>query len=609
MVKGFAPKLVLRTNNADEPSSTPRRRVVSTLVVLVLILHVVVLFTTFWRQTAAVPIRDEWAIVSLLQSRDAGELGLRDFFAFHNEHRIVLSRLIGLAVVDLSGWDRQIHFLIALALVGVTFGLLLAAVRRTIPSSPGPLALSVPLVLLLFSHSRWENWLIPFTDKIPTALGVALCCHAFAARPFGRWWSGVAVAGAAIASLSSMGGLAVWLAFLPAAIQAGRRFALAWSVTAVAVIWVYLIDFPRGDAPFALAPLQLPGFILGYLGAPVASSTDLRFAQVAALISVVVVTVNGLIWWRFRGLRPAHLDRVLPWCGLALFAFGTALLGAIARGPHGGTDMGLTSRYHAFALYWWVGCLVLIYLSTTHLIGARASGTRTPPPARVRAVIAGNTVAALAVLAAIVGANIEGIRHGESAGARYRTAESCFLAYHHATDECLEVFYAQAPWLPRNPDYLERQRLALFRNAERIDPLQLAVRPANDTGMILNIGGIRVADRTSEPVHFRQGAPLILVGWGFDPLLAQPAAAVLVTIDDHAPIWVQADRERPALAIRHLDPAYRHTGYRLRLPAGAMTPGDHTITVQVVSADLQSVYDPNPHTEIVRVHIAANQPE
>lgn len=587
------------------PSVSRRWRFITyALIAVILLLHVSILVTKSWQTTPEVPIRDEWALVTLMQKRDSGDLGLDDFLAFHNEHRIVLSRLIGLAVVDTTGWNRQSHLLVAFAIVGITCLSLFLAIRATIRSALGTAVLAVPLALLLFSHARWENWLIPFTDKIPTALGVALCCFAFAKQPLGRWWFGSALAGAAVASLSSFGGLVVWPAFLPAAIWAGRRFAISWGAIGVTTIGAYLIDFPRRDTSMTLDIEQMTAFVLTYLGAPV-SGPDVPAAQVATVVCLLVVGLNVIACWRLQVVHRDDLGLLMPWLGLGLFAVGTSLLGSVTRVP----AAGLYSRYHALALFWWIACLVVLYLSTVRIVASWPQAASTAQSGFRRTTALVNGIAAMVLLVSIAGANIEGSRRGTVVRARYLEAEPCFRVYERAPNECLEIYYARASWLPRSPDYLSQRGLALFRQSASIDPARLPARPSDDTGAVTRFGSRRLGVHREEVIRTIADAPVTLAGWGFDPSLGQPASGVLVTIDDREPFWSPIYRQRQAIARKRGDPVYLHTGYKVVLPADAMTPGEHTVTVQVIGADAQYIYEPNPKSEVIRVQVLPGNSE
>ena len=334
-----------------------------------------VILWLIWTRTTYAPVADEWEMVTLLRLQQSGLLGLDDLLSFHNEHRILVGRVIALIVIDLTSWNRQIYMTLALVAAGVSLLLLLLAYRRSSGSALVTVLMIAPWSLLMFSLARWQNWIAPFTDKIPTAFGVAICCWAFAVRPLGRWWVILALAGALIASLSSFGGLIIWFAFLPAAIFAGRRVAIAWGAVAVVTIGLYMIGFPRSAGDVAFDPVAMVGFVLAYLGAPVGGA-DLARAQIATLLSLVLLIGGGVTAWRLGYGRRLDPVVVLIWSGLGAFAVGTGILAAMSRGATSGIELALESRYQAFALFWWVWLFALGGLVAVEINRDRADRSR-----------------------------------------------------------------------------------------------------------------------------------------------------------------------------------------------------------------------------------------
>ena len=178
------------------------------LVVLVPLGQVLAILWLVWARSTDVPMSDEWQMVEIVQHADEGELRVGDFWRLHGDaHRLVVPRLTALVLIELTGWHRRVMMTFNVAVVVLTGILLFQAVRETFRSTAVTVALVVPGSLFILSFTRYHNWLKPFTDKIPTAFGVAVCAWALAARPVGPSRFGVAVFGAMIASLSSLGGL------------------------------------------------------------------------------------------------------------------------------------------------------------------------------------------------------------------------------------------------------------------------------------------------------------------------------------------------------------------------------------------------------------------
>ena len=113
-----------------------------------------------WECTTHIPYGDEWDTDVVDAHRFAsGTLRPGDLWAFNNEHRIPILRIIDVTIIELTHYNRQIEMTFGL-IVGVgSVLLLLACVRRTL-SVGHMVALIVP-VSLLFSINQVDNWFWP----------------------------------------------------------------------------------------------------------------------------------------------------------------------------------------------------------------------------------------------------------------------------------------------------------------------------------------------------------------------------------------------------------------------------------------------------------------
>lgn len=417
-----------------------------------------------------VPISDEWAMVDLVRKLDEGTLAFNDFWAFHvhNEHRILASRVISLAVIELTNWNRHVHAIVALAIVAVTATLLLRAAWWSIGPRPGVIFLAAPIFALSFSLTRYENWVLPFTDKIPTALGVALCVWALAAPRVPPWRLALAIAGAVLASVSSSGGLLTWFVFAPAVLCLGWRRLAVWSAAALAVIVPYMRDFPTGTLTrtYARTTFELPsladaiGFTLTYLGAPI-GFPDVSRAQFFGAIGLLLLAANaGYLAYR-AFYAPRERRTLLVWIGLAGFAFLSGIAVLVGRAVGFGLDFAMVSRFHAFSSLWWIALLVL---AAAVFFQIQASSDQAPTGLfAARALIAINAVVLIAAALSFVQANRVALDRGKNYVAYYRDQQFCVFDFERSPDACLETFYAgQTQALREAIAYLAERQLAFF---------------------------------------------------------------------------------------------------------------------------------------------------
>lgn len=122
-----------------------------------------------------------------------GHFDWHTLFDLHNEHRIVFSRLIFLALLDAHGlWDPILQMVVSAGLHGL-FAVLLFALLNHMTQGATRLCMVVVLGLAALPMD-YENLLCGFQNSFPlmAILGLAaLWLAAGASRPLGvRWWLG-----------------------------------------------------------------------------------------------------------------------------------------------------------------------------------------------------------------------------------------------------------------------------------------------------------------------------------------------------------------------------------------------------------------------------------
>ncbi len=404
-----------------------------------------------WNRTGQAPFWDEWETVTLVQRVTQGTATIQDFVHFHGEHRIIIPRLLDVALILMTHWNRQIEMTLDLALAVGEGGLLLAALRRTLRETNLLLLLVVPLSLLLFSFAQYENWLAPFQIAfITTTLGVALCVWALTADQITWRWLGVAFVGSVIATLSSLGGILALIVFFPVILlRADYRKALVWLAGACLILIPYLRGFPHVVTRASVGVTFQ--FDLKYLGAPLGAPNESR-ALLAGAASIALLLVNlAFYWFRHRNIRGLE-----AWLGMGLFVLGVASLTSMGR------DVPMTSRYQDFSALWWV---VLIVLTAVNLKDALATflATAQTREALAQRALAGINVTALLVVTLLLGRVITTSAHPLK---MFQSAElqnqQCVINYAFATPACLQIFYPNAGTVQVRAAFLEQAHLGLF---------------------------------------------------------------------------------------------------------------------------------------------------
>lgn len=93
-----------------------------------------------------------------------------------------------------------------------------------------------------------------------------------------------------------------------------------------------------------------------------------------------------------------------------------------------------------------------------------------------------------------------------------------------------------------------------------------------------------------QPAATPGDAPMVLSGFGFDPVARLPAKGVDVAIDGRA-YGATYGAPRQDVANYFKAPALAATGYSVTLPAGTLAKGPHNVTVRVIAADGQGYFE------------------
>ncbi len=351
---------------------------------IVVALGVVATATSIWLVVHAyspVLFWDQWELIRTLMDSH-GHPAFRDFWAQHNEHRIVTGRLFGFADLYLFGGRNVSLFAEIIAFQCCHLALLLFAIRR-FGSLPRRVyvTLSGFLLYCLFSPIQMENFVWAFQtvfvlcSLLASACCVGALCHARrAARPEhsgGFAFLALAAGCAFVAEITEANGLVAWvvLLFLAFALRFSRREKIVLFVVAALAIAVYFVGYKSPSPPGAIAQaLRHPGqvfhFIVTYLG----RSWDPQLPNASAWPSVsesltaiaIVGTIVSSVWclWKPRAFSPLQIALL----GEMLFVLGTAASTALGRMQFGGLQGATAIRYQTPALIFWVSLAAVIAL-------------------------------------------------------------------------------------------------------------------------------------------------------------------------------------------------------------------------------------------------------
>jgi len=330
------------------------------------------------RAYSPVPYGDMWnSYLDFFVKANSGDWSI--WWAQHNEHRIVLARLlfwVDLAWFKGTGWFLLVANYLLLGLVCLVFWFALKE------SCPKPYwFIGWFLVIWLSSWSQSENLTWGFQSSFILAqllpLSAFLMLHRTVANGKDGYKSFIA---ACFLGLLSLGSMANGVLALPLMTAYAMVVRLAWKRVLVLIIlsclglWAYFYNYyslgHHGTLRTALSenPVGLVRYVLLYVGSPFfhlmqGRENSLLVAQAAG--ALLVVSSVYFLWKSLRSISQSSLQ-------LALLAF-ILYIGGTAFGTAGGRlifglEQALSSRYATPALMAWAALFVIIAPKVVRLV-------------------------------------------------------------------------------------------------------------------------------------------------------------------------------------------------------------------------------------------------
>jgi hypothetical protein len=312
-----------------------------------------------FRYGVDVPFWDEIAIAGLLEDLDRGTLTLGGLFGQHNEHRMLVPRILQLAVARSVGWDTRVLMwltqVVLLAMIGGCVVLWRRSVCSRAPWALGSLAL---VSFLLFSPAQHQNlfWGFQICFYIPPAC--LLASVILTSSPKTTLGPALAAAAAlsATATFSLFPGLLIWPLAAGAVLL---RYGLPsrgtmrtwgfWTTCAVGTVGLYFFRYESpAHSPSVLAAFSQPLTLLSGIAVCVGNPLSFGPQSVASALVTGTAAIGTFMWlllclWRRRD-DAELVGRAGPWMVMGGFGFLTAA--AIASGRVGyGLPALLEPRY------------------------------------------------------------------------------------------------------------------------------------------------------------------------------------------------------------------------------------------------------------------------
>jgi hypothetical protein len=308
-----------------------------------------------------VPFWDEWAIAPLLQHIDSGTLTLAELFTQHNEHRMLVPRVVQLAVAVSVGWDTRFMMWLTQGLLLAMMGGCIVLWRRSVESrAPWALSSMVLVTVVLFSAAQHQNffWGFQFCFYLPGACLLLSTIVTSSPRSTLGWTLAAAATLSTIATFSILPGLLTWpLTAVAVSVRHGLPSRdnigkwLLWSISCAGIVGLYFLRYTTPpNSPPLLSPFLHPFNLLTGVAACVGTSLTFGARPLRNAIVIGTAATGAFLWllscvWRHRA-DTQLLQRSSPWIVMGGFALLTALAIALGRGGYSYMAL-LESRYAA----------------------------------------------------------------------------------------------------------------------------------------------------------------------------------------------------------------------------------------------------------------------
>jgi hypothetical protein len=411
-----------------------------------------------------VPYWDQWELVSFFQKISTGKANFGDFFAQHNEHRIVFPRIIFAALAFISQWNIKYELLFSIFLAIVNFYVICRISYNQTEIKDSSLAhfANILTCVLFFSLVQWENWLWGFQVAwflINACVTIAIFILGSSnTRSTSTRFSFAAIL-CFIASFSSAHGLLSWLAVIPlvASLKGNPRQkvrrTLLWIVLFTASCAIYSVGYVKPSYHpsiffFLKHPLMTVQYFFSFLGSPLS-------LYYPAVIGFIILS-NFLFFtiYFIKERKSSFRYKAAPWLSLGLFAILFAFMTTVGRAGFG-VEQAFSSRYTTTSTLLIISlvqmwCLFVCRIHTEKSL-SRKIGYKISIYYKFFAVI---------LTCFVLLNSLPAIEIGHQEQVQKQISKTCLELIHYFTDEssdkCLRKLYSSPSEVRKRAEILER---------------------------------------------------------------------------------------------------------------------------------------------------------
>ncbi|MEX2115753.1 MAG: hypothetical protein WEB37_02610 [Bacteroidota bacterium] len=329
------------------------------------------------RYYVIVPVWDDWELVLALEKLSSGTLTFKDLFDFHNEHRIFFPRMIMLIIAALTSWNLLYTQFASLFVVLASIGFFAVSVRAIERDTSVTISrwIFLPLTIIVFSLTQWENWTRGWQFQVFLAtVGVLGSFYFLSKKEISQFTLVAAISSACVASFSFANGILVWpIGFLLILLRKSDplsnrlRLLAPWTIVAFLAILVYFNGYQTPPhhpsvTTFLEQPVEFVQFVFLYVGHVVIYPHN-RIVALGVLSGIVGILGTCLFLFCICYLtmvRSVRWHPLLPFIGMGLYALSSAVVTGIGRVGFG-IQAALASKYASIGLYLWVANIFFLF--------------------------------------------------------------------------------------------------------------------------------------------------------------------------------------------------------------------------------------------------------
>lgn len=334
-------------------------------VILLVFLPPIFLLLILFRYGVNVPFWDQWEFVTIWQKSNSGTLGFADFWVQHNEHRILLPRLLMFISGLATNWNVKFELYISYIISLGSFLLIIKLLQNSVVlvKNKGVILL-VSISFLFFSLIQYGNWLWGWQIQwFLSVFGMLLVIWSLYRHKVDNIHFLLAIIGGFIATYSLGNGLLAFGTGVALLLMLDKkRLAALYALIAIPIIGIYFVGFHRPEQSISIkyTVLHLQEFIdyvFTYLGGSL--SPNLGMARYIGMVISCMLAASIILVYRQRSI----LRQMYPWIVLAGYAMLSSIITGMSRLTFGGAAQAYSSRYTTISILFVIGTVVSIYIA------------------------------------------------------------------------------------------------------------------------------------------------------------------------------------------------------------------------------------------------------